>query len=81
MRFGNFVQIRGIIDDEFEGAWSGEKNATAAPDGTAKRGNELFMRLEKASRYTGANNGRGFSSAWRASRNPPAASVFATRYI
>jgi sn-glycerol 3-phosphate transport system substrate-binding protein len=46
LRFGNFVQIRDIINEELEGVWSGDKSAQEALDNAAARGNELLRRFE-----------------------------------
>jgi len=50
IRLGNFDQIRGIIDEELEAVWSGDKTAQVALDSAVKRGNELLRRFEQASR-------------------------------
>lgn len=49
LRLGSFDQIRGIIDEELEGVWSGEKSAQEALDSAAKRGDELLRRFERTS--------------------------------
>jgi sn-glycerol 3-phosphate transport system substrate-binding protein len=48
VRFGNFVQIRNIIDEELESVWSGQKTAKAALDEAVKRSNEQVERFQKA---------------------------------
>lgn len=48
LRFGNFVQVRDIINEEMEALWSGQKNAKEALDDAAKRGNALLRKFEKA---------------------------------
>ncbi|HEV8503190.1 MAG TPA: sn-glycerol-3-phosphate ABC transporter substrate-binding protein UgpB [Casimicrobiaceae bacterium] len=48
VRFGNFVQIRNIVDEELEGVWSGQKTAKQALDEAVKRGNEQIERFQKA---------------------------------
>jgi sn-glycerol 3-phosphate transport system substrate-binding protein len=48
VRFGNFVQIRNIIDEELESVWSGQKTAKQALDDGVKRGNEQLERFQKA---------------------------------
>jgi sn-glycerol 3-phosphate transport system substrate-binding protein len=48
LRFGNFVQIRNIIDEELESVWSGQKTAKQALDEAVKRGNEQLERFQKA---------------------------------
>lgn len=42
LRFGNYVQIRGIIDEEFEQLLSGAKDAQGALDSVVERGNALI---------------------------------------
>lgn len=49
LRLGSFDQIRGIIDEELEAVWSGDKDAQAALGSAVERGNELLRRFEKAS--------------------------------
>ncbi len=48
LRFGNFVQIRDIINEEMEAVWSGQKTAREAMDAAVERGNELLRRFEDA---------------------------------
>ena len=48
LRLGSFDQIRGIIDEELEGIWSGDKSAQEAMDSAAERGNALLRRFERA---------------------------------
>ena len=50
VRLGSFDQIRGIIDEELEAVWSGDKTAQAALDSAVTRGNELLRRFEQANR-------------------------------
>jgi sn-glycerol 3-phosphate transport system substrate-binding protein len=50
IRLGNFVQIRGIIDEELESVWSGKKTAKQALDEAVKRGNEELRKFERANR-------------------------------
>ena len=50
LRLGNFDQIRGIIDEELEAVWSGDKSAQAALDSAVERGNVLLRRFEQANR-------------------------------
>jgi len=50
LRFGNFVQIRDIIDEELESVWSGKKSAKEALDTAVTRGNELLRRFEAANK-------------------------------
>jgi sn-glycerol 3-phosphate transport system substrate-binding protein len=49
LRLGSFDQIRGIIDEELEAVWSGDKDAQAALDSAVERGNQLLRRFERAS--------------------------------
>jgi len=48
IRFGNFVQIRDVINEEMEAIWNGSKSAAQAMDDAAARGNELLRKFEKA---------------------------------
>ncbi len=48
LRFGNFVQIRDIIEEEMEAVFQGKKSAQEALDSAARRGNELLRQFEKA---------------------------------
>ncbi|WP_417770621.1 sn-glycerol-3-phosphate ABC transporter substrate-binding protein UgpB [Stappia sp.] len=50
LRLGSFDQIRGIIDEELEAVWSGDKDAQSALDSAAERGNALLRRFEQSSR-------------------------------
>lgn len=50
IRLGNYVQIRRIADEEFEGVWSGKKTAKEALDAYVSRGNELLERFQKSIR-------------------------------
>jgi len=47
LRFGNFVQIRDVINEEMEALWAGDKDATEALNDAAERGNELLRRFER----------------------------------
>lgn len=47
LRFGNFVQIRDIINEEMEAIWSGEKTARKAMDDAKARGDALLRKFEK----------------------------------
>lgn len=42
LRFGNYVQVRTIIDEEFEQLLAGKKDAQGALDGVVERGNKLI---------------------------------------
>ncbi|SME94429.1 carbohydrate ABC transporter substrate-binding protein, CUT1 family [Tistlia consotensis] len=46
LRFGNFVQIRDIINEELENIWAGKKSAKQGLDDAVKRGNELLRQFE-----------------------------------
>jgi len=48
LRFGSFVQVRDIINEEMEALWAGDKTAQAAMDTAVERGNELLRKFEKA---------------------------------
>ncbi len=48
LRLGSFDQIRGIIDEELEAVWSGDKTAQEALDSAAERGDKLLRRFEQA---------------------------------
>jgi len=50
IRFGNFVQIRDIINEEMEAIWNGTKTADQAMDEAVKRGNKLLRKFEKANK-------------------------------
>ena len=46
LRFGNFVQIRDIINEELEAIWAGDKTAQEGMDAAVERGNALLRRFE-----------------------------------
>ncbi|MBU3030563.1 sn-glycerol-3-phosphate ABC transporter substrate-binding protein UgpB [Paracoccus marinaquae] len=46
LRFGNYVQIRGIIDEEFEQLLAGSKDAQGALDSVVERGNKLIEEFQ-----------------------------------
>jgi len=48
LRFGNYVQIRNIIDDEFEAMLNNKKDAQSALDSVVSRGNELLVEFQAA---------------------------------
>lgn len=50
LRLGSFDQIRGIIDEELEAVWSGDKTAQVALDSAVERGNKLLRRFESANK-------------------------------
>ncbi|MBL4892257.1 MAG: extracellular solute-binding protein, partial [Rhizobiaceae bacterium] len=50
LRLGSFDQIRGLIDEELEAVWAGDKTAQVALDSAVERGNRLLRRFEKANK-------------------------------
>jgi sn-glycerol 3-phosphate transport system substrate-binding protein len=48
LRFGSFVQIRDIIEEEMEAVFAGKKDAKTAMDAAAQRGDVLLREFEKA---------------------------------
>jgi len=48
LRFGNYVQIRDVIDEEFQRLLSGEVDAQTALDNVDTRGNELIREFQAA---------------------------------
>ena len=50
LRFGSFVQIRDIFEEEFENMLAGKQDAKAALDNSVRRGNEMLVRFEKATK-------------------------------
>ncbi|RJL01504.1 sn-glycerol-3-phosphate ABC transporter substrate-binding protein UgpB [Paracoccus aestuarii] len=46
LRFGNYVQIRGIIDEEFEQLLAGSKDAQGALDSVVARGDDLLEQFQ-----------------------------------
>ncbi|MEM1078912.1 MAG: sn-glycerol-3-phosphate ABC transporter substrate-binding protein UgpB [Pseudomonadota bacterium] len=50
LRLGSFDQIRGIIDEELEAIWAGDKTAQEAMDSAKARGDALLRRFETANR-------------------------------
>lgn len=47
IRLGNFVQIRGVIDEELETVWSGDSTAQEALDRAVERTNTLLRQFER----------------------------------
>jgi sn-glycerol 3-phosphate transport system substrate-binding protein len=47
LRFGSFVQIRDIIEEEMEAVFSGSKTAQEAYDAAVQRGNSLIREFER----------------------------------
>ena len=50
IRLGSFDQVRGIIDEELEAVWKGDKTAQAALDSAKERGDQLLRRFERSTR-------------------------------
>ena len=50
LRFGSFVQIRDVFEEEFENMLAGKQDAKTALDNSVKRGNELLRRFEKSAK-------------------------------
>lgn len=50
LRFGSYVQIRDIIDEEFQALLSGGKDAKTALDAVVSRGNVLIREFEAANK-------------------------------
>ncbi|MBV8492352.1 MAG: extracellular solute-binding protein, partial [Alphaproteobacteria bacterium] len=47
LRFGNLVQIRDVIAEDLEAAFSGKETAQQALDDAVKRGNALLRQFQK----------------------------------
>jgi sn-glycerol 3-phosphate transport system substrate-binding protein len=50
LRFGNFVQIRDVINEEMEALWAGDKTAAEAMDTAVERGNVLLRKFERTTK-------------------------------
>jgi sn-glycerol 3-phosphate transport system substrate-binding protein len=50
LRFGNFVQIRDVINEELEALWAGDQSAKAALDKAVERGNKLLRKFERSAK-------------------------------
>ena len=48
LRFGNFVQVRDVINEELEAVWAGDKSATDALNAAVERGNTLLRKFERS---------------------------------
>ena len=48
LRFGSFVQIRDIIEEEMEAVFAGKKTAQEAYDSAVRRGNDMLRAFQKA---------------------------------
>ena len=53
IRLGNFVQIRGIIDEELESVWAQKKGPKQALDDAVERGNGELRKFERANKAGG----------------------------
>ena len=47
LRFGNYAQIRNVINEELEHVWGGKKSAQQALDDAVQRGNAMLHEFEK----------------------------------
>ncbi|MCL4763059.1 MAG: extracellular solute-binding protein, partial [Burkholderiales bacterium] len=50
LRFGSFVQIRDMFEEEMENMLAGKQDAKAALDNAVRRGNEMLARFQKSAR-------------------------------
>ena len=50
LRFGNFAQIRDVINEELEALWAGDQSAQAALDKAVERGNKLLRKFERSAK-------------------------------
>jgi sn-glycerol 3-phosphate transport system substrate-binding protein len=50
LRFGSFVQIRDMFEEEFENMLAGKQDAKQALDNSVRRGNDMLRRFEKTAR-------------------------------
>lgn len=50
LRFGNFVQIRDVINEEMEALWAGNISAQEALDNAVERGNALLRKFERSAK-------------------------------
>ncbi|MGF9693622.1 sn-glycerol-3-phosphate ABC transporter substrate-binding protein UgpB [Rhizobium sp. 0TCS1.26] len=48
VRFGNFTQVRSVVDEEFQALLAGKKDAKQALDSAVTRGNQLLREFEAA---------------------------------
>lgn len=48
VRFGNFTQVRTVVDEEFQALLAGKKDAKQALDAAVERGNQLLREFEAA---------------------------------
>ena len=50
LRFGSFVQIRDMFEEEMENMLAGKQDAKAALDSAVKRGNDMLRKFEKTAK-------------------------------
>jgi sn-glycerol 3-phosphate transport system substrate-binding protein len=50
VRFGNFVQVRDVINEEMEAIWNGSKTASEGLDDAARRGDKLLRKFQRANK-------------------------------
>ncbi|MCP4296052.1 MAG: sn-glycerol-3-phosphate ABC transporter substrate-binding protein UgpB [Proteobacteria bacterium] len=50
LRFGNFVQVRDVINEELESIWAGKKSAQEGLNDAVSRGNKMLRKFERANR-------------------------------
>ncbi|MGR3621655.1 sn-glycerol-3-phosphate ABC transporter substrate-binding protein UgpB [Pseudophaeobacter sp.] len=50
LRFGNFVQVRDVINEEMEALWAGDKSADEALSAAVERGNTLLRKFERSAK-------------------------------
>jgi sn-glycerol 3-phosphate transport system substrate-binding protein len=50
LRFGSFVQIRDMFEEEMENMLAGKQDAKTALDNAVRRGNEMLVRFEKSAK-------------------------------
>ena len=68
LRFGSFVQIRDIINEELEAVWSGDKTAQEGLDTAVERGNALLRQFEKTTPSATRDRRVGGGCLWPACR-------------
>ncbi|NNG03666.1 MAG: extracellular solute-binding protein, partial [Inquilinus sp.] len=47
LRFGSFVQVRDVINEELEAIWAGQKSVQEALDDAVERGNTMLRQFEE----------------------------------
>jgi len=50
LRYGNFIQIRAIVEEEMENVFAGKRDAKSAMDEAARRGDALLRQFEDANK-------------------------------